>query len=162
MYSILFVCTGNICRSPTAEAVFRHYVREQNLDGHFMADSAGTYGYHVGAAPDERSIQVAQAQGVTMEGQQARKVNKADFNKFDLILALDQGHYAELEDIAPASGKGAELSLLLDYHDAYKGQDVPDPYYGGAKDFEQTYKLIAEGVDGLLSFLIKELGLKSP
>lgn len=160
MYSILFVCTGNICRSPTAEAVFKHYVRERDLSGHFYVDSAGTQGYHIGCGPDYRSVKAARVGGVMMEGQQARKVKKDDFDKFDLILALDRGHYMELRDIAPAGGKGAELSLLLDYHDDYKGQDVPDPYYGEEEDFEQTYNMIAAGVDGLLDYLVKDLDLE--
>jgi len=158
MYSVLFVCTGNICRSPTAEALFSHRLRERDLSGHFVVDSAGTHAYHVGEPPDHRSVSVARKRGVMMEGQQARKVVKKDFEDFNLMLALDRGHYMNLYDTGPANPRAA-LVLLLDYHEDYKGQDVPDPYYGGAEDFELTYKMIEAGVDGLLDHLVRELGL---
>ncbi len=158
MYSILFVCTGNICRSPTAEAVFWHIVRARDLGAHFHIDSAGTQAYHVGEPPDYRSIEAALEQGVMMEGQQARKVSARDFDEFTHILALDRGHYVELGRMAPSSARAA-LALLLDYHEDYKGQDVPDPYYGGKEDFEHTYQLIEKGVGALLDQLAEELGV---
>ena len=158
MFGVLFVCTGNICRSPTAEAVFAHKLREEGLSGHFLVDSAGTHGYHVGAPPDSRSIMIARERGVMMEGQLARKVEAGDFKRFNLILAMDHGHYMDLLRCAP-SGHSSEVRLFLDDHPEHKGDSVPDPYYGDDKGFGSVFDLIEQGADGLLKRLKTELEL---
>jgi len=141
---VLFVCTGNICRSPTAEAVFRHHVLEAGLEDRFVIDSAGTHGYHIGDPPDPRSVATAMSRGVDMQGLRARKVEEGDFARFHYILAMDGGHHRLLSRFLPQPPYGA-LDLFL-------GQgDVPDPYYGTVKGFEDVYDLIEGGSRRLLS-----------
>jgi protein-tyrosine phosphatase len=142
---VLFVCTGNICRSPTAEAVFRHKVREAGLESRFLIDSAGTQGYHIGDPPDERAIATALVRGVDMRDLRARKVEAADFTRFHTILAMDSGHYDLLSRFKDQPLDGLELFL---------GQgDVPDPYYGTQKGFDDVYDLIERGCIRLLKNL---------
>ncbi len=160
MISVLFVCTGNICRSPTAEALFRHHVTQRGLVDSFTIDSAGTYGHHIGEEPDHRSQAVAKARGISMRGQAARKLSADDFNDFDLILALDQGHHAELEAVRPKHTQSqAEIAMFLEHHPKpqHKGSDVPDPYYGDFKGFEDVFNLIDEGAKALLDHLTEQL-----
>ncbi len=147
--AVLFVCTGNICRSPTAEAVFRHQVEKAGLTEHFHVDSAGTHGYHVGDVPDPRSIDVAARQGVDMCTLKARKIEPEDFDRFDYILAMDSGHHGILERFEGS----ANLSLFL------KGGDVPDPYYGSMRDFEHVYSLVDAGCLSLLEKIRLERAL---
>ncbi|HEU4838989.1 MAG TPA: low molecular weight protein-tyrosine-phosphatase [Micavibrio sp.] len=141
---VLFVCTGNICRSPTAEAVFRHLVQSARLEDRFVIDSAGTHGYHIGDPPDPRSVATAMKRGVDMRPLRARKVEDADFSRFHYILAMDGGHQRILSRF-PAQPPYGALSLFLG------GGDVPDPYYGVLKGFEHVYDLIEEGSRRLLS-----------
>src|SRR5487761_1904338 len=133
--SVLFVCMGNICRSPTAEAVFRQKVESARLDGQFVIDSAGTHGYHIGSTPDERAIRAARSRGYDMAGLRARQVAREDFLKFDYILAMDRQNLAILHGIA-----GPELQskarLLMEFSDDFNEKEVPDPYYGGMRGFE--------------------------
>lgn len=145
---VLFVCTGNICRSPTAEGVFRHFAAEAKLD--VFADSAGTRGFHFGHRPDRRSVRTAAARGIDLGDQRARKVEKADFETFDLIVALDNGHLRRLERLQPANAP-ARVSLLLDFTPDRAGEDVPDPYYGGEDGFEHALDLIEAGVRGIIA-----------
>lgn len=147
---VLFVCTGNICRSPTAEAVFRHRAAEAGLT--VEADSAGTQGWHVGAAPDERSQRIAAARGYDLSGQRARAVRAGDFAAFDLLLGMDRSHAAALRRQAP-DGTRSRVRLLLDFAPSIDHRDVPDPYYGGRTAFERTLDLIEAGVDGLVAAL---------
>lgn len=150
---VLFVCTGNICRSPTAEAVFRHKVREAGLEPHFRIDSAGTHGYHIGDPPDPRSIATALGKGVDMRDLRARKVEKADFTSFDYILAMDAGHFTHLERFG---GEGRLAMYMTD--PGYR--DVPDPYYGGQKDFDLVFRLVEQETSRLLKRLAGNHGLK--
>ena len=155
VFAVLFVCTGNICRSPTAEAVFRHQVKQHNMLELFEIDSAGTHGYHVGHPPDERSEKAALARGISMKGQSARSVQMDDFMNFDLMLAMDEGHYQHLERMRPAAAR-AEVKMFLDYHPSQSGS-VPDPYYGGAKGFDNVFDMIEEASTILLQSLKKKL-----
>jgi protein-tyrosine phosphatase len=150
---ILFVCTGNICRSPTAEAVFRHLVEAEGLAGRVEADSAGTHGYHVGEPPDERSQAVAARRGYSMAGQVARRVAPDDFEAFDLILAMDRGHLRILEGMAPPHAAD-KVRLFLDFAPGAGLSDVPDPYYGGAQGFEQVLDLIEAASRGVLAHVV--------
>ncbi len=145
---VLFVCTGNICRSPTAEGVFRHFAAQANLDAE--TDSAGTRGFHFGARPDTRSVKAAAARGIDLSGQRARKVEKTDFETFDLIVALDRGHLRHLERLRPP-GARAEVRLLMAFAGDRDLEDVPDPYYGGAAGFEHALDLIEAGVRGIIA-----------
>jgi len=153
---VLFVCTGNICRSPTAEGVLRRLVRDQGLEGRVEVDSAGTFGYHVGEPPDRRSIRAAAARGYDLSALRARTVTREDFARFDLLLALDRGHRRELEQLAPDGAAARRIRLLLDYAPAFQGQDVPDPYYGGPADFERVLDLAEAGSRGLLEALRRD------
>lgn len=137
---ILFVCTGNICRSPTAEAVLRHQLAAQGLS-HITVDSAGTHGYHIGEAPDKRSIAAAKKRGFELEHLRGRKVAPHDFHEFDLILACDEDHLEILKRARPDICK-AKVELFLEYAGATKEREVPDPYYGDAKGFEQVLDLV--------------------
>ena len=155
-HSVLFVCLGNICRSPTAEGVFRHLAREAGLEGRIRIDSAGTGGYHVGAPPDARAMAAAQSRGYDLAAIRARKVAPEDFEQFDLILAMDEDNLVHLRGIAPQSSR-ARLGLLLDYAPGRPEREVPDPYYGGRNGFDQVLDLVNEACAGLLDELRRNL-----
>jgi protein-tyrosine phosphatase len=146
---VLFVCMGNICRSPTAEGVFRHRLLQAGLHERVTVDSAGTGDWHVGKAPDGRSSQAALSRGYDLSSLRARQVLSDDFQRFDLILAMDHDNLARLQALRPASG-GAELDLYLRRY-ALALDEVPDPYYGGADGFEQVLDLIEQASDALLA-----------
>ena len=143
---ILFVCMGNICRSPTAEGVMRHLLDERGLDGEIEVASAGTGGWHAGSPPDARATETARGRGITLEGA-ARQVTAADFEDFDLLVAMDRENLDDLRAIAPA-GREHKLRMLL-----ADGRDVPDPYYGGARGFEQVLDLVKTACEELLDEL---------
>ena len=138
---LLFVCTGNICRSPTAEAVLRKMSFDEKISLH--VESRGTHDYHVGEPPDERSQHHAKGRGYDLSAQRARQVSDRDFEEFDLILAMDRGHLRLLERMCPAPHR-SKLRLLLG------DRDVPDPYYGGADGFEEVLDLVESACAGLL------------
>ena len=155
---LLFVCMGNICRSPTAEAVMRHVLRREGLEGEIEIDSAGTGGWHVGAPPDERATAAARARGVVMEGA-ARQVSARDFDDHDLLLAADRENAAALRAIAPDREAAAKVRLLREFDPAAVAAgdlDVPDPYYGGADGFERVLDLVEAACEGLLDHLRAE------
>lgn len=156
MKRVLFVCTGNICRSPTAEGVFRHMAREAGLDAVIDADSAGTHGYHVGEPPDPRTVEAARRRGFDLSAQRARKVRMDDFEAFDLILAMDRDHLAHLDSLRP-NGARADVRLFLDYHPEAGHKDVPDPYYGGGAGFEHVLDLVEHASRALLAHLAAEV-----
>jgi protein-tyrosine phosphatase len=145
MIMILFVCTGNICRSPTAEGVFRDIAAAEGRGTEVEADSAGTHGYHVGDPPDPRTIEAAAARGFDLSALRARRVSRDDFHRFDFILSMDRGHFAHLEAMRPVGARAA-VKLFLDYHPSGSGtatpKDVPDPYYGGPQGFAQVLDLV--------------------
>ena len=154
---VLFVCTGNICRSPSAEGVLRKMAAEAGLAGRIEIDSCGTHGYHTGEPPDPRAIRQAARRGYDLEDLRARTLVDADFTRFDLILAMDQGHMSWLRRLAPERA-GAELRLFMDYAEASPGlREVPDPYYGGLADYDLALDLIEDGVAGLLRRLQQRL-----
>lgn len=145
---VLFVCLGNICRSPTAEGVFRHFVKQAGLEKNIIIDSAGTADWHTGKAPDPRTIKAAAKRGYDLSTLKARQAVSEDFHKFDLILAMDESNLANLRAIQPANGK-AELALYL----PRLGQDareVPDPYYGGEDGFELVLDMLEQASQVLL------------
>lgn len=158
--SILFVCMGNICRSPTAEAVFRAKVRAAGLTGEILIESAGTHAYHVGEAPDPRSQEYALRRGIDMAMQRARQVRAEDFAKFDLLLAMDGNNLALIQAACPPAYH-YKLGLLMDYARRHKATEVPDPYYGGPNGFNIVLDYIEDAADGLLDTLIKARHIES-
>jgi len=155
---VLFVCTGNICRSPTADGVARKLVAERGHDGRIEIDSAGTHGYHEGEPPDARSIAAAARRGIDLSGQRARRVREADFETFDLILAMDRGHDRLLKRQAPKSAL-PRIRLFLDYAPNLATRDVPDPYYGAGDGFEQVFDMIEAAAGGLIDAIEREFDL---
>jgi protein-tyrosine phosphatase len=152
MTRVLFVCLGNICRSPTAEAVVRDLARREAAALALEVDSAGTHGYHVGSPPDERAIAAARRRGIDMSSLRARVVEAADFERFDLVLAMDSEVYERLQRVAPREHVG-RLRLFLEFAPGLEQRDVPDPYYGSATGFEEVLDLVEEGARGLLAAL---------
>ncbi len=150
--AVLFVCMGNICRSPTAEAVFRHYVESAGLAESILIDSAGTHDYHIGHAPDLRSQQAAQQRGYEMGGLRGRQVESRDFERFDYVLAMDKANLAILQYLAPRGCK-KQVGLFLDYARHYSEREVPDPYYGGAQGFEHVLDLVEDAAQVLLQHI---------
>ncbi|MDD5297539.1 MAG: low molecular weight phosphotyrosine protein phosphatase [Rhodocyclaceae bacterium] len=155
MMKILFVCMGNICRSPTAEGAMRRRLEEQGLHELVRVDSAGTHGYHVGEPPDIRTQRAAKARGLDLSRLRGRQVAPRDFDEFDLILAMD-GHNLELLKQQCPSWHQAKLKRLLEYRQAGSEADVPDPYYGGPKGFELVLDLVDEAVQGLIEDLKRQ------
>ena len=155
-YRVLFVCTGNICRSPTAEGVFRHLVTTAGLSDAITIDSAGTHDYHVGDPPDSRSVATARARGFDLSALRARKVRRQDFYIFDLILAMDNDHYQHLTALRPNDAK-ADVKLFLEYHPTATDRDVPDPYYGGPDGFNDVLDMIEQASRVLLADITRSL-----
>jgi protein-tyrosine phosphatase len=151
---VLFVCLGNICRSPTAEGVFRHLLRQEAPQLQVEIDSAGTAGYHTGDSPDLRSQRAALRRGIDLSGLRARQIEPADFADFDLILAMDRANLLELEGMRPAHSRAA-VRLFLEYAPQLNRLEVPDPYYGGASGFEEVLDLSAAASRGLIAALQK-------
>ena len=145
---ILFVCMGNICRSPTAEGVFRHLLTAQP-DLLIEVDSAGTHDYHVGAPPDARSVAAARRRGIDLSGLRARMISAEDFERFDLILAMDEQNLRELQHRARPE-QHRRLRLMMDYAPEAGRSVVPDPYYGGSQGFEEVLDLLEEAANGLI------------
>lgn len=154
MISVLFVCTGNICRSPTAEGVFRELVRQAGLEHAYQIDSAGMISYHTGEAPDPRTRRTARTRGYDLDGQKARQVTHSDFERFDHILAMDGSHYDDLMAMADSSHHH-KIKMFLSFLPNAPVADVPDPYYGGPEGFENTFQLIEDGSKALLTHLGK-------
>ena len=154
MVRLLFVCMGNICRSPTAEGVMRRLLRDEGLEAAVEVDSAGTGSWHIGDPPDARATAAAQARGTVLEGA-ARQVERADFADFDLILAADRRNLRDLQAIVPPDAR-ARVHLLREFDPASEGApdlDVPDPYYGGDDGFEHVLDLVEAACRGLLDDL---------
>ncbi len=155
---VVFVCMGNICRSPTAEAVFRNYVEQAGLADRIAIDSAGTHDYHIGELPDPRTRQAASRRGYDMSALRGRQVGAADFARFDYVLAMDENNLAILERLRPRDA-GSHLGLFLEFAERHDEREVPDPYFGGADGFERVLDMVEDAAQGLLSHIRKEHSL---
>ena len=149
---ILFVCMGNICRSPMAEGVFRHHVRQVGLDGLIAIDSAGTHDYHVGELPDPRAQRAAGRRGYDLATLRGRQVSRADFLEFDYLLAMDEVNLRALERLCP-SRHAHKLKLFMEFGVNAAPREVPDPYYGGDQGFERVLDMVEDASQGLLAHL---------
>jgi protein-tyrosine phosphatase len=149
---ILFVCMGNICRSPTAHGVFRALVETEGLAEQILIDSAGTHAYHVGEPPDRRAQETAQRRGIALADLRARKVSETDFAEFDYLVAMDQDNFVSLSSMCP-EGLHEKLHLFMDFAPEMRTREVPDPYYGGATGFERVFDLVEAAARGLLEDL---------
>lgn len=154
--SVLVVCTGNICRSPTGEGVLRHLAAKRGLGDRVHVASAGTHDYHVGDCPDPRTLEHARKRGYDLSAQRAMQVSTRHFHDFDYILAMDRSHLRILRGLAPAGAK-ARLGLFLDASARWKGEDVPDPYYGGVEEFERVLDMVEEAAERWLERIEAEL-----
>ena len=154
MVKVLFVCLGNICRSPTAESVFRKLVREHGLEDRIQIDSAGTHAYHVGEPPDERAREAALRRGIDMSDLRGRQVEEDDFHVFDYVLAMDRANESNLKILCPP-GYETKLRLFMSYAENWKENEVPDPYYGGDAGFERVLDMIEDAAMGLLEDIRK-------
>jgi len=149
MVNVLFVCLGNICRSPTAEGVFRHLVEAEGLSDSIIIDSAGTGAWHVGSPPDSRAQQAAKQRGIDLSSQRARKAISADFERFDYVIGMDSQNRSDLSAMCPR-GFEQRLHLFLDFAPHVGKIEVPDPYYGGDGGFDRVLDMIEQASQGLL------------
>ena len=149
MVNVLFVCMGNICRSPTAEGYFRHIVEEAGLSDKIKIDSAGTHAYHIGSPPDHRAQAAASKRGIDLSTLRGRKVENKDFNNFDYVLGMDNSNHSDLQEVA--GGNTDNLFMFLEFSDNFSETEVPDPYYGGDQGFEHVLDLIEDASRGLLN-----------
>ena len=152
--SVLFCCMGNICRSPTAEAVFRSRVEEAGLAQQILIDSVGTHDYHIGNPPDPRTQRAARQRGYDMSGLRGRQVEVADFARFDYVLAMDNANMAILQRLCPLPQRD-RLGLFLQYASSHREREVPDPYYGGEDGFERVLDMVEDAAKGLLLYIQK-------
>ncbi|HET6763678.1 MAG TPA: low molecular weight protein-tyrosine-phosphatase [Longimicrobiaceae bacterium] len=157
--SVLFVCLGNICRSPLAEAVFRHLVRERGLEDRFVVDSAGTSGWHTGAAPDARSTETARRRGILLTGS-SRKLTAADLEAFDYVIAMDAENVDGIMSLVrKAGGARARVHRLREWDPRPDDGDVPDPYYGGERGFDHVQDIVERSCAALLDHIVAEHGV---
>lgn len=152
MTKVLFVCLGNICRSPTADGIFRNLVVREKLDQKIVVDSAGTGDWHIGKAPDARTVAAARQRGYDLSVLRARQVNVNDFAGFDYVLAMDKSNLMDLQRMKPSTYTG-HLGLFLDFGSRGDYREVPDPYYGGKEGFELVLDLVEDAAQGLLNHI---------
>ncbi len=152
-YKLLFVCLGNICRSPAAENIMDHLLEQANLHERFFCDSAGTAGYHIGSLPDRRmAFAAASKLGIKLHGR-ARQFHKSDLENFDLILAMDRENYRDILFLDPAGHYRNKVFLMCDFCSSHTSKEVPDPYYGGPDGFNQVIELLLDACEGLLQYV---------
>ncbi len=156
MVKVLFVCLGNICRSPTAHGTFRKLVQDQNLGREISIDSAGTAPYHVGKAPDSRAQATARERGIDISDLRARQIKSSDFHEFDYILAMDRDNLEDLMSIRPSDSR-ANVALFLSYANDMRFEEVPDPYYGGQAGFDLVFDLASDASEALLKEVLAVL-----
>ncbi len=149
---VLFVCMGNICRSPTAEAVFRHYVEKAGLEHDILIDSAGTHDYHIDEAPDARTQRAARQRGYDMSALRGRQVGVKDFSRFDYVLAMDKANLSILQRLRPKDAE-SHLGLFLQFAEHHSEREVPDPYFGGEEGFERVLDMVEDAASGLLQYI---------
>jgi protein-tyrosine phosphatase len=153
---LLFVCLGNICRSPSAEGIMNHLIAQAGLDGQIVCDSAGTSGFHINEPPDPRMTAAARRQGIPLSGH-SRKVESADFEQFDLILAMDRDNYRTLLERDSTGRYHAKVRLMCDFCDQSPETEVPDPYYSGPDGFDRVIDLLLDACSGLLTHVMQDL-----
>ncbi|MDQ5768919.1 low molecular weight protein-tyrosine-phosphatase [Thiothrix subterranea] len=149
---VLFVCMGNICRSPTAQGVFERLVQSQGLADRILIDSAGTHAYHIGNPPDKRSQAAAKNRGLDLSGQRARKVTLEDIEEFDYVLAMDRTNLEDLKDLLAVSQQ-ERVRLFMTFAEHWNVDEVPDPYYGGERGFERVLDMVEDAAAGLLDHI---------
>ncbi|QZZ19562.1 low molecular weight phosphotyrosine protein phosphatase [Leptothermofonsia sichuanensis E412] len=157
-YKLLFVCLGNICRSPSAENIMNHLIQQAGLGEHIVCDSAGTSSYHIGSPPDRRMAAAAKQRGIVLRGR-ARQFTRSDFEAFDLILAMDRDNFAEITYLDPEGAYREKVRLMCDFCTDYTLKEVPDPYYGGPEGFNQVIDLLLDACEGLLAHVKQELAI---
>ncbi len=157
-YRLLFVCLGNICRSPSAENIMNHLIRQAGLECEITCDSAGTSSYHIGSPPDRRMNAAAKLRGIELVGR-ARQFERADFEEFDLILAMDIDNFEAIRSIDPAGTYQDKVRLMCDFCTEHSLREVPDPYYGGTEGFNFVIDLLLDACQRLLDFVIQEQNL---
>lgn len=154
-YKLLFVCLGNICRSPSAENIMNYLIAKANLNGAIVCDSAGTSNYHIGSSPDRRMSLAAQKRGITIKGS-ARQFEVSDFTAFNLILAMDRSNYRNILSLDSEGLYQDKVRLMCDFALNYSEKEVPDPYYGGAEGFDHVIDLLLDSCNGLLDYIVKQ------
>ena len=151
-YKLLFVCLGNICRSPSAENIMNHLIKDASLTDKISCDSAGTSGYHIGAAPDRRMNAAANKRGLTLQGK-SRKLTPSDLKQFDLILAMDRENYQDILYLDREGKYEDKVRLMCDFATQKDDREVPDPYYGGQDGFDNVIELLFDACRGLLDYV---------
>ncbi len=159
-YKLLFVCLGNICRSPSAENIMNHLIKQRGLQDKIICDSAGTSSYHIGSPPDRRMSVAAMKRGIKMQGS-ARQFTRDDFDEFDLILAMDRDNYEGIVYLDRGNKYGDKVKLMCDFCRTHSLEEVPDPYYGGPEGFNQVIDLLFDACEGLLDYVVQQLGTDS-